>query len=146
MVTNDTDLVPALQMMRAYTSVRIGLVIPTRDHQRTPNTELAKQAHWVRTHITGDELAACQLPRVIPGRQATIKPESWYAYPDLLQQVLDLAIPVRGSRASAFKWMEQPNPHLGGLRPIELIETQAGAQQILDYIRHWLAQQSLDGE
>jgi 6-hydroxy-3-succinoylpyridine 3-monooxygenase len=42
--------------------------------------------------------------------------------------------------------MEQPNPHLGGLRPIELIETQAGAQQILDYIRHWLAQQSLDGE
>ncbi len=146
MVTNDTDLVPALQMMRAYTSVRIGLVIPTRDHQRTPNTELAKQAHWVRTHITGDELAACQLPRVVQGRKATLKPESWYAYPDLLQQVLDLAIPIRGSRASAFKWMEQPNPHLGGLRPIELIETQAGAQQILDYIRHWLAQQSLDGE
>lgn len=77
-VTNDTDIAPALQMIRTFTTVQIGLVVPTRDHVRTPNTELAAQAHWVRTHITDTELASCQLPRVITvGRRPTIKPEGW---------------------------------------------------------------------
>ena len=141
-VTNDTDIAPALQMIRQYTPVRIGVVIPTTNHERIPNTELAETAHWVRTHITHKELAACQLPRVIPGRKATVKPESWYARPDLLQQVLDRAIPVRGDRGKAFKWMEQPNIHLDGLRPIDLVETENGTQQVLDYIHDWLTHQA----
>ncbi|MDB5795854.1 MAG: 6-hydroxy-3-succinoylpyridine hydroxylase [Noviherbaspirillum sp.] len=78
-VTNDTDIAPALQMIRAHTKVIVGLVVPTQDHQRVLNTELARLAHWVRSHITKDEPAASQLPRVIPGRNPTIKPESWYA-------------------------------------------------------------------
>jgi 6-hydroxy-3-succinoylpyridine 3-monooxygenase len=77
-VTNDTDIAPALQMIRAFTAVRIGLVIPTRSHERIPNTELAACAHWVRTHITDEELAASQLPRVIrTGRRPTIRPTDW---------------------------------------------------------------------
>lgn len=77
-VTNDTDIAPALQMIRAHTTVQIGVVIPTRDHVRTPNTELANKAHWVRTHITDAELAASQLQRVITtGRRPTIKPADW---------------------------------------------------------------------
>ncbi|TVP88645.1 MAG: NYN domain-containing protein, partial [Pseudomonadaceae bacterium] len=75
-VTNDTDLAPALQMIREHTTVLIGLVIPTTDQQRRPNSGLVELAHWKRLHINSAELAACQLPRVIPGRKATTKPES----------------------------------------------------------------------
>ncbi|HWZ48239.1 MAG TPA: NYN domain-containing protein, partial [Herbaspirillum sp.] len=44
-VTNDTDIAPALKLIRDHTSVRIGLVIPTRDHQRRPNADLKKYSH-----------------------------------------------------------------------------------------------------
>lgn len=141
-VTNDTDIAPALEMIRAHTGVIIGLVIPTRDHTRQPNTDLVKQAHWCRTHITDLELASSQLPRVVPGRQPTVKPESWYAFPELLQQILELAIPVRGSKAKAFQWMNQPNPYLGGAVPIDLIETEEGAHRVLAYIQNWIASQA----
>ena len=136
-VTNDTDIAPALSLIRSHTNVQIGLVVPARHHQRVPNSELAELAHWVRTHISLEELAIAQLPRVIPGRKPTMKPESWYARPDLLEQLLSLATPVRGSRGKAFKWMEEPNPHLNGKTPIELVETQAGAEQVIAYIERY---------
>ena len=141
-VTNDTDIAPALEMIRAHTNVLIGVVVPTTDHTRPPNTDLVKLAHWKREYVNVSELAACQLPRVIPGRKATTKPESWYGQPELLQEILDLAIPVRGSKAAAPKWMEQPNPYMGGERPIELAETVDGANRVLEYIRNWIAQQA----
>jgi 6-hydroxy-3-succinoylpyridine 3-monooxygenase len=139
-VTNDTDIVPALDMIRTHINVLIGVVVPTTDQRRPPNTDLVKLAHWKREHINASELAACQLPRVIPGRKATTKPESWYGQPKLLRDILDLAIPVRGSNAAAFKWMEQPNPHLGGERPIELVESLAGATRVLEYIQNYIIQ------
>lgn len=136
-VTNDTDIAPALQLIRIYTEVQIGLVVPSRSHQRIPNSELAELAHWVRTHITLEELAKSQLPRVIAGRKPTMKPASWYARPDLLERVLALAIPVAGTRGNAFKWMEEPNAYLGGRTPIELVETDEGAGQVLAYIERY---------
>ncbi|WP_122433743.1 6-hydroxy-3-succinoylpyridine 3-monooxygenase [Pseudomonas viridiflava] len=139
-VTNDTDIAPALEMIRAHTNVLIGVVVPTTDHTRPPNTDLVKLSHWTRRHINSNELAACQLPRVIQGKRPTTKPESWYGQPELLQGILELAIPVRGNKAAAFKWMEQPNPHLDGKRPIELAETVEGANRVLEYIRNWIAQ------
>ena len=78
----------------------IGVVVPTTDHTRPPNTELVKFAHWK----------------------------------------LDLAIPLRGSKAAAFKWMEQPNSYLDGERPIELAESVEGANRVLEYIRNYIAQ------
>lgn len=141
-VTNDTDIAPALEMIRAHTDVIIGLVVPTRDHTRQPNTDLVKHAHWCRTHITDLELASSQLPRVVPGRQPTVKPESWYAFPELLQQILELATPVRGSKAKVFQWMNQPNPFLGGAAPMDLIETEEGAHRVLAYIQNWIASQA----
>lgn len=139
-VTNDTDIAPALDMIRTHTNTLVGVVIPTTDCQRRPNTDLVKLAHWTRRHINTNELAACQLPRVIPGKRPTIKPESWYAQPELLQRILDLAIPVRGSRAAAFKWLEQPNGYLGGACPIDLAETTDGAYRVLEYIQGWITQ------
>ncbi|MBB4225506.1 antitoxin Xre/MbcA/ParS toxin-binding domain-containing protein [Variovorax guangxiensis] len=137
-VTNDTDIAPALAMIRQHTPAIIGVVIPTTDHERIPNTGLAKVAHWVRTHITADELRASQLPRVIGTKRPTFKPDSWYARPDLLEKVLTLATPIRGSRGSAFKWMEEANPYLDGAAPIDLVETEAGAQRVLDYIDQYV--------
>ena len=140
-VTNDTDIAPALAMIRAHTQVLMGVVVPTTDHTRPPNTDLVKLAHWTRRHINSSELAACQLPRVIPGKRPTIKPDSWYGQPELLKEIMELAIPVRGSRASAYKWMEQPNPYLDNEIPIELAETVDGAARVLEYIRSWILQQ-----
>lgn len=140
-VTNDTDIAPALAMIRAHTQVLLGVVVPTTDHTRPPNTDLVKLVHWTRRHINSSELAACQLPRVIPGKRPTIKPDSWYGQPELLKEIMELAIPVRGSRASAYKWMEQPNPYLDNEIPIELAETVEGAARVLEYIRSWILQQ-----
>lgn len=133
-VTNDTDIAPALEMIRSHTPVSIGLVVPTTDHERYPNADLDKLAHWTRTHITTSELAGSQLPRVIPGRKPTIKPESWYPNHEKLGQILDLAIPVRGSRSAAFKWLGEENPYFDGRVPLDMLETEQGADEILAYI------------
>ena len=138
-VTNDTDIAPALQLIRAHTKVIIGLVVPARRHERVANTELAALAHWVRSHITKDELLTSQLPRVIPGRKPTLKPDSWYARPDLLEQVLALATPICGGRGKAFKWIEQPNPYLDAMAPIDLVETEEGAALVMRYIAQYQA-------
>lgn len=139
-VTNDTDIAPALEMIREHSQAVIGLVVPTTDRERKPNADLSRLAHWTRTHITGAELAASQLPRVIPGRKPTAKPDSWYPNPEKLAQILELAIPVRGNRSAAFKWLEQANPHFGGRIPIEMLETEQGADEILAYIRKWITE------
>lgn len=136
-VTNDTDIAPALKLIRTHTAVKVGVVIPTRHQERIPNTELTELAHWVRSHINTTELAKAQLPRVIAGRKPTIKPESWYARPDLLEQVVALATPIVGGRGKAFKWMEEPNPYMNGQLPIDLVDTEAGASQVIDYIKHY---------
>lgn len=141
-VTNDTDIAPALQLIRNYTSVTIGLVIPTRNRERVPNTELANLAHWVRSHITDDELAASQLPRVIPGRRPTIKPDSWFGRPDLIEQIMLLAIAIVGSRGKAYKWMEEANPYLDDMAPIDLAESEDGAAKVMDYIQKYIAHQT----
>lgn len=139
-VTNDTDIAPALKMIRMHTQVMIGLVVPTTDHQRNPNADLSKLAHWTRTHITMAELAASQLPRVIPGRKPTLKPESWYPNPEKLQQILALAIPIRGGRGDAFKWLGQTNPYFDGRIPLDMLETEEGADKILAYIHRWISE------
>lgn len=141
MVTNDTDIAPALRLIRTHTPVTIGLVVPARQQVRQPNTELSQLAHWTRSHITPAELAASQLPRVIPGpRKPTIKPESWYARPDLLERVLALATPVVGSRGQAFKWMQKASPYLANQAPIDLIDTEDGAAQVVQYIERYVAE------
>lgn len=146
-VTNDTDIEPALKMIRAHTQVLIGVVVPTTDHARQSNTSLVEQANWTRRHINSSELAACQLPRVIPGnKKATLKPESWYGQPELLQKILELAIPICGSKSAVFKWMERQNQYLDGERPIELAETVEGANRVLEYIRRWIAQSAAPEE
>lgn len=136
-VTNDTDIAPALDMIRANTKAVVGLVIPTTDHERVPNADLVKYAHWVRTHITEAELKAAQLPRVIAGgKRPAIKPNSWLARPDLLQRALELGAAELGSRSKVFQWLGKPNPHYGGRTPLDLLESIDG-EQVIQFMEAW---------
>ncbi|WP_374109219.1 NYN domain-containing protein [Rhizobium sp. B21/90] len=146
LVTNDTDLAPALEMLkqRCPHIVR-GLVVPTRKvgeggHlEREANVSLAKLAHWVRRHISEDELRASQLPDVIPGRRrASVKPYSWYAKPHHLAKMLEIAKPVLNTDGEILKWARSAVTHLGGLRPIDMIETDAGAEKVFQYIETYI--------
>ena len=141
-VTNDTDIAPALEMIRAHTKAVIGLVIPTTDHERVPNADLVKYAHWVRTHITEAELKAAQLPRVIAGgRRPVSKPDSWFARPDLLQRALELGAAELGSRSKVFQWLRKPNFHYGGRTPLDLLESTDG-EQVIQFMEAWTTSNS----
>ena len=84
-VSNDTDLEPALKMIRddADTNIQIGIILPVRPAdketvRRPPNTRLSRLANWTRHHILDHELEAAQLPTIIPTRRKAIrKPEYW---------------------------------------------------------------------
>lgn len=154
LVTNDTDLAPALQMLelRCPDVVR-GLVIPTRrrgtggEIEREANEHLARHAHWVRTHIPEDELRVSQLPDIVPkGRRTSIKPDSWYARPEHLARMLQMAAPVLKGRGRIMKWANSPSRHLGDKRPIDLIETDEGAKQVFEYIQTYIRECLPDGQ
>lgn len=128
-VTNDTDIAPALALIRKRRpDLVIGLVIPTRRSprrrsdgckpvplEREANVELRKHASWVRRHITTEELAASQLPTVVSRKNKdAIKPLSWYARPDLLERAMSAATPVRPKSRDFFSWAETESEHLGG--------------------------------
>lgn len=134
-VTNDTDIETALKMIRQHTIAAVGLIIPTTDHHRQPNISLADHAHWVRKHITTEELRASQLPLVIPdGKKTAIsKPESWYARPDLLARALELGTAHLGSRAKAFKWLTKPNRFYEDRTPLDLLEN--GDGRVLQFMQ-----------
>jgi len=149
LVTNDTDLVPAFEMLeqRCPQIVR-GLVIPTRKSgddqkvERQPNTSLSERVHWVRNHITEGELRQSQLPEVVQGgRRASVKPHSWYARPDHLQTMLDKARPFMCTDRKTMKWARESNKWLDDLRPIDLIETDDGAQRVFAYIEDFVRSQ-----
>lgn len=143
LVTNDTDLAPAMAMLkeRCPHIVR-GLVTPTRENQDTRATErqinkaLAEQAHWVRTHITQAELCASQLPDVVAtARRSSIKPDSWYAKPQHLATLIELAQPIRKGRQKIMKWANTACAALDGQKPITLIESDDGAARVFSYLR-----------
>ena len=136
-VTNDTDIEPALKMIRAKTNVAVGLIVPTTDHARKPNGDLVKHAHWVKSHITEGELQAAQLPLVIMNgtRKAIAKPASWYARPDLLERALALGTEHYGSEGKALRWLNTKNPHYANRTPIDLLES--GDESVLRFMEQY---------
>lgn len=145
LVTNDTDLVPAFEMLKARCpNVIRGLVVPTRMQgpnsttERPINASLSALANWTRSHITTDELRLAQLPRVVQGqRRASIKPVSWYAKPEHVNKMIELAMPVMGKQAKILSWAHKPSEWLDGATPIDLLETDEGAQKVFDYIEYY---------
>ncbi len=143
LVTNDTDLFPALEMIknRCPKIVR-GLVIPTRKIadklQRQPNADLTSCADWVKTDITDDELKAAQLPDVISVGKATAKPISWYKNPAYVQQMTEMSRPVLKSEGAIMKWARKECEYLSSKKPIDLLETDEGAQAVFRYIEKYI--------
>lgn len=137
-VTNDTDIAPALEMLRKHTTAVVGLVIPTTDDARIPNNSLCQHAHWVRSNITPAELARSQFPRVVApsARRPAVKPESWYARPDLLKKALELGEVQLGSRNKVFQWLGKPNPYYNNQSPIEVLESPTG-EEVLMFMQTW---------
>lgn len=75
-VSNDTDLAPALLALREDygADTHIGVIIPIRStNQRPGNEALSVHANWTRRHITDAELAASQLPEMVPTKKKPIK-------------------------------------------------------------------------
>lgn len=138
-VTNDTDIAPALAMVRALTNVKVGVVTPIKAGGQ-PNTDLVKHAHWVRKAISAADLTAAQLPRlVMGGRTPTAKPLSWFARPDILQSVIDKCLPVfNGRNSRVWKWLETPNErYFGGRQPLDLCSDEAGLAEFEAYLAQW---------
>jgi 6-hydroxy-3-succinoylpyridine 3-monooxygenase len=139
-MTNDSDVVPAMQMIRQYTNVILGLIAPVRkgDGRRRVNRELNKHAHWTRTHILDEEFAASHLPPMVRLKGGAVhKPLSWYPYPELLMPVYEEAKRVRGSNGAARRWLNEPCKQLGGRVPIEMCSSQESALELLEYMRRY---------
>lgn len=138
-VTNDTDIAPALKMIREHhQNVCIGLVVPIRGESREPNADLSALAHWTRSGIRLDELSSSQLPRIVPHPKRSLhKPLSWYPNHEILTDIIEVSkkhgIPV----GEVFKWMDIASPMLDNQKPIDMIETQAGAEAVLNYCRNY---------
>jgi 6-hydroxy-3-succinoylpyridine 3-monooxygenase len=83
---------------------------------------------------------------IVGGKNPTIKPTSWYARPDLLEDVLTRAAAVVGGRGRAFKWLETPSRYFDDLAPIDLLDTEAGAARVLAYIADYERDHPGEGE
>lgn len=151
LVTNDTDIAPALALIKKKRpGLVIGLVNPTRPGpvtadgndghlEREVNAELRKYADWTRRQILPLELAASQFPRVVRRKNKdAIKPISWYARPDLLEAAMVAAKPITPKPRDFFNWAESESCYLGNKRPIDLLEHDEGAAQVMTYIETYI--------
>jgi 6-hydroxy-3-succinoylpyridine 3-monooxygenase len=140
LMTNDSDFVPAMQMIRQHTSVVLGLIVPVRegDGRSRVNRELNKHAHWTRSHILDTEFAASQLPPMVRLENGAVhKPLSWYPCPGLLIPAYDEAKRFKGSNGAARRWLNEPCAQLGNRVPIEMCRSQESAQELLEYMSRY---------
>ncbi len=128
-VTNDSDLEPAMRMIRQDTQVIVGLIAPIRPGTSNVNAQLEKHAHWTRKHILDEEFAESHLPPMVrPGDEPSTSPSSWYPRPDLLGPVFEETRRVKCSAGAARKWLNQPCAHLGGRILVEMCSAEESAR------------------
>lgn len=83
LVSNDSDLVPALKAIKEdFPSAIIGAIMPIikrgTDKSRSPNASISKYTDWTRNHVNESELEKAQLPELIPTKKKPIrKPHYW---------------------------------------------------------------------
>ena len=136
-MTNDSDFVPAMQMIRQHTDVVLGLIVPVRagDGRSRVNRALNEYAHWTRTHILDEEIAGSRLPSLVRLRNGAIhKPLSWYPRPELLIPVYEEVKGFMGSNGAARRWLNQPCKQLGNRVPIEMCTSAESARELLEYL------------
>jgi 6-hydroxy-3-succinoylpyridine 3-monooxygenase len=139
-MTNDSDFVPAMQMIRQHTDAVLGLIVPVRvgDGRSRVNRALNEYAHWTRTHILDEEIATSQLPPLVRRRHGAIhKPLSWYPRPELLIPVYEEVKGFMGSNGAARRWLNQPCKQLGNRVPIEMCTSEESARELLEHLRRY---------
>jgi 6-hydroxy-3-succinoylpyridine 3-monooxygenase len=137
-MTNDSDFAPAMQMIRRHTDVVLGLIVPVREGggRSRVNRALNQYAHWTRTHILDEELAASQLPPMVRLKNGAVhKPLSWYPRPELLIPIYEEAKRFTGSSGAARRWLNQPCKQLGHRVPIEMCVSPESARELLEYLQ-----------
>ena len=79
--SNDSDCVPALQMIRhRYPTVQLGVFAPLIDQDdiRSGSGELKKHSYWHPSTIGIADLEACQTPdRVLTCKDIKNEPDHW---------------------------------------------------------------------
>lgn len=82
--SNDSDAEPVLEALREdFPQITLGLVTPVHppadgSAPRRFSISLARHAHWTRKYLLDTELAAAQLPSMVPTRKKPIrKPAHW---------------------------------------------------------------------
>lgn len=136
-VTNDTDIVPALKLIKEHTQVKIGIIATTRHKDMAVNQDLDDYSDWTRVHILDDELEASQLPsliRVADTGKVVQKPISWYPRPEEFVPIFDEVRRVRGSKGSAMKWLNEPCERLGGRVPLQMILDDDELKELKEYM------------
>lgn len=79
-VSNDTDFEPLLEAIRDdFPRVVRGVISPRRPNGGRPaSAGLGARAHWMRHHVSEDELARYQFPDRVPTRKRpATKPDYW---------------------------------------------------------------------
>lgn len=83
LVSNDSDLVPALEFIKdESTGVTVGSIMPRRKVEggknRVFNKEISDLSDWTRKYILNSELEKSQLPDRIPSKKKpAFKPDYW---------------------------------------------------------------------
>lgn len=80
LVSADTDLTPALRAIREdFPEIRIGVILPHRTGiKREPPGSLQNNSHWMRRHVSLDELRAHRFPERVPTKKKPAdKPDYW---------------------------------------------------------------------
>ena len=65
--------------------------------------------------------------------------EGYHSLIESKAKIVDAAASQPPRVIKACKWMEEENPHLGGMAPITLVENEEGAARVIDYIERYIA-------
>ena len=83
LVSNDSDLVPALEFIKnENVNIIVGSIMPRRKREggknRAVNKEISDLSNWSRKYLLDSELEKSQLPDVVPSRKKpAFKPDYW---------------------------------------------------------------------
>ena len=139
-VTNDTDIVPALKLIKEHTNAKVGIIAPTKQNADAVNQSLDDYSDWTRTHITNEELESSSLPNLIrceKSQQVIHKPISWYPRPEEFIPIFEEAKRVKRSKGAALKWLSQPCERLRGRVPLSMVTNDIELLELKTYMKQY---------
>ena len=149
-VTNDSDIAPAMKMIKEVRpDVKIGVVIPTRNHVRKATEKLTSLSDWHLPAIRNSWLRRSEMQRVVFNsvrtgkklKKVVTKPESWYGQPALVSEIIETLLPAcKNTRTNCWKWLSTEKPTIDGLPvlhdlPVKMLEVEEDARKVLEHAK-----------